>query len=100
MRSCELLLTLFGPKLDVEIAVLILGMYEKARAVLTPYEIIPDLLGVPFERLRPNRRGESSVPFVQAMINGAIRDVEQLLRICAALLREIGNRFPDLQNEN
>ena len=83
MRSCELLLTLFGPKLDVEIAVLILDMYEKARAVLTRYEIIPDLLGVPFERLRPNRRGESSVPFVQAMINGAIRDVEQLLRICS-----------------
>jgi hypothetical protein len=95
MRSCELLLTLFGPKLDVEIAVLILDMYERARAVLAPYEILPDLLGVPFEKLRPNRRGESSLPIVQAMVNGAIRDVEQLLRICAALLRELGSRFPE-----
>lgn len=100
LRNCELLLTLFGPKLDAEIAVLVLDLYEKARAVLTPYEIIPDLLGVPFEKLKPNRRGQSSVPIVQAMVQDAIRDVEQLLRICAALLREIGVRFPDIPNGN
>ncbi len=95
MRNCELLLTLFGPKLDAEIAVLVLDLYEKAREVLIPYEIIPDLLGVPFEKLKLNRRGQSTVPFVKAMLQGAIRDVEQLLRICAALLREIGQRFPE-----
>ncbi len=95
MRNCELFLTLFGPKLDAEIAVLVLDLYDKAREVLFPYEIIPDLLGVPFEKLEPNRRGQSSVPLVKAMVQGAIRDVEQLLRICAALLRETSERFPE-----
>jgi hypothetical protein len=94
IRHCELLLSLFGSKLDADVAALVLDLYEKTREVLIPYEIIPDLLGVPFEKLKPNRRGESSVPFVKGMLEGAIRDVEQLLRICVALLREIGQRFP------
>ena len=95
MRNCELTLTLFGPKVDAEVAALVLDLYEKAREVLTPYEIIPDLLGVPYDELRPNRRGQSRVPMVRAMVQGAMRDVEQLLRICASLLREVGNRFPE-----
>lgn len=32
MRNCELRLTLFGPKLDAEIAVLVLDLYETARS--------------------------------------------------------------------
>jgi len=95
IRNCELLLSLFGPKLDAEITALVLDLYEKAREVLVPYEILPDLLGVPFDELKPNRRGESSVPIVKAMLKGVIRDVEQLLRICVVLLREIGERLPE-----
>jgi len=100
MRQCELVLTIFGPKLDAEIAGLVLDLYEKARVVLTPYEVIPDLLGVPFDQLKPNRRGQSSAPIVQAMVQRAIQDVEQLLRICTALLRETGARFPDVPDGN
>jgi hypothetical protein len=95
MRKCELLLILFGPKVDAEIAALVLDLYEKAREALTAYEIIPDLLGVPFDQLKPNRRGESMVPYVRAMLHSTMRDVEQLLRICASLLRAVGNRFPE-----
>jgi hypothetical protein len=95
MRNCELLLSLFGSKLDAEVAALVLDLHEKAREVMIPYEIFPDLLGVPFEKLKPNRRGQSSVPLVRAMLQKAMRDVEQLLRICVALLREAGQRFPE-----
>jgi hypothetical protein len=81
--------------MDAAITALILDLQEKCREVLTPYEIIPDLLGIPFERLEPNLRGESSVPFVEAMLNRVVRDSEQLLTICANLLREVGERFPN-----
>jgi len=95
MRSCELLFSLFGPKLDADIAALVLDLYEKTREMLIPYEILPDMLGVPFDKLKPNRRGESSVPIVRSMLQGAISNVEQLLRICVILLREASQRFPE-----
>jgi hypothetical protein len=47
MGNCQLL-TLFGPKLDAEIAVLVWICTRKLdRPVITPHEINPDLLGVP-----------------------------------------------------
>jgi len=93
--NCDRLISLFGPSLDPIITELILDLQDRARAALTPYEIIPDMLGVPFEKLKPNRRGQSSVPIVKAMLGNAVRDTEQMLKICATSLREIGQRFPE-----
>jgi hypothetical protein len=95
VQNCGFLLSLFGPRMDAETAALILDLQEKAREVLIPYDILPDLLGVPFEQLKPNRRGESSVPIVKAMLQRAVWNSEQLLTICAKLLREVGERFPE-----
>lgn len=95
MRNCELLLSLFGTKLDAEIAVLVLDLHEKAREVRIPYEVIPDLLGVPLEQLKPNRRGESTAPLVRSWLRLATTNVEELLRICVTLLQETAKRFPE-----
>jgi hypothetical protein len=92
---CERLLALFGRNLDPVIMTLVLDVHEKAISVLTPYTVFPDMLGVPADELKPNRRGESSAPLLRAFVNGAIRDAEQLLTICIALLSEIGVHFPE-----
>jgi len=93
--SCDRLISLFGTNLDPRITGMILDLQEQARAVLDTYEILPDMLGVPFNQLRPNRRGQSSVPIVRAMVHGAILNTDAMLRTCATLLREIGRSFPE-----
>jgi membrane protein YqaA with SNARE-associated domain len=93
--NCERLLALFGRNLDPVLTGLLLDVGEKARQLLAHYEIIPDLLGVPLDQLKPNRIGKSSVPFVRATQQAAVRDATQLLEICVKLLREVGSRLPE-----
>ncbi len=95
IANCERVLALFGRNLDPLIMTLVLDLHEKATSVLTPYTVLPDLLGVPADEMKPNLRGESSVPLVRGFVSGAIRDAEMLLTICIALLREIGTHFPE-----
>jgi hypothetical protein len=93
--NCERLLALFGRNLDPVITGLVLDVSEKAGQLLGHYEIFPDLLGVPFDQLKPNRIGKSSVPIVRATLQVAVRDAAQLLEICIKLLLEVGTRFPE-----
>jgi hypothetical protein len=93
--NCDRLISLFGINLDPRITGMILDLQEQARAVLAPYEILPDMLGVPSNQLRPNRRGQSSARILQAMVQGTIRNTDAMLRSCATLLREIGRSFPE-----
>lgn len=95
VKDAERILSLFSRSLDPTIMGLILDIHEKARALLSQYQTWPDMLGVPFAEMKPNRRGESMVPFFRAVYNLVIQDAEQLLRICATLLQEIDARFPE-----
>ena len=95
IRDAERILSLFSKNLDPTIIGLILDIHEKARGLLSQYQTWPDMLGVPFAEMKPNRRGESMVPFFRAVYSLVIQDAEQLLRICAVLLREIDARFPN-----
>jgi hypothetical protein len=80
VRNCEVIFSLFGAKLGPEITALILDLHERIRRVLAPLEFIPDL---------------SSGPVVKALRHQATQDAEKLLRICVALLREVGRTFLD-----
>ena len=93
--NCERVLALFGRNLDPIITGLILDVSETTRELLGHYEIIPDLLGVPFGQLKPNRVGKSVAPFVRATIKASVRDAGQLLQLCIKLIREVEVRFPD-----
>lgn len=93
--DAERLLTLFARNLEPTIMELILDIHEKARAILSQYQMWPDLLGVPLDELKPNNRGESMVPYFRANYEIIVRDAEQLLNSCANLLQEIDKRFPD-----
>lgn len=95
IKDAERILSLFSRSLDPTVAGLILDIHEKARALLLQYQTWPDMLGVPFAEMKPNNRGESMVPYFEAVYGIVIQDAEQLLRICANLLREIEARFPD-----
>jgi hypothetical protein len=95
MQNCERIIALFGANLDPVITNLVLDVAEKAQDLLGHYQIIPDLLGVPFEQLKPNRFGKSMVPYVRATLQLTIRDARQLLEICTELLRQVGMRFPE-----
>ncbi len=95
MSDAERILSLFSRNLDPTIMGLILDIHEKARGLLLQYQTWPDMLGIPLVELKPNNRGESMVPFFTATYKIIIRDIDQLLNICANLLREIDTRFPD-----
>jgi len=95
VRDAERILSLFSKNLSPTIMGLILDIHEKARALLSQYQTWPDMLGVPFAQMKPNRHGESMVPYFEAVYQLVVRDADQLLRICANLLREIDVGFPD-----
>jgi len=47
---------LFGSQLDPDVMGLMLDLQEKAGEILTPYQILPDMLGVPLDQLKPDRK--------------------------------------------
>ncbi len=94
VSDAERILSLFSKSLDPTIMGLILDIHEKARALLSQYQVWPDMLGVPLADLKPNNRGESMVPYFKANYKLIVQDAEQLLRMCVKLLREIDARFP------
>lgn len=91
----ERIMTLFSRNLDPVIMELVLDIHEEARGLLGHYMTWPDLLGVPLEQLKPNKRGESMVPYMKATYKLIVAQAEQLLKTCAQLLREIDRHFPD-----
>jgi len=93
VKDAERILSLFSRNLDPTIMGLILDIHERARALLLQYQTWPDMLGVPFDQMKPNKRGESVVPYFEAVYRLVVQDAEQLLKICANLLREIEVRF-------
>ena len=93
IRDAERLLTLFAKHLDSTVAASVLDIEEKARSVLGQYQTWPDMLGVPFEEMKPNNRGESMVPYFKAAYKLIIKDCDELLAICATLLRSIEDHF-------
>ena len=97
VRDAERILSLFSKNLDPTIMGLILDIHEKARALLSHYQTWPDMLGVPFAQMKPNNRGESMIPYFEAVYKQVAQDAEQLLRICLNLLRDIEIRFPDMK---
>ncbi len=97
VKDAERILTLFSRSLDPTIVGLILDIHERALALLSHYQTWPDMLGVPFAQMKPNNRGESMVPFFEAVYKHVVQDAEQLLKICGNLLREIDTRFPATQ---
>jgi hypothetical protein len=94
MTEADRIISLFSDSLDSRVMELILDIHEKARAVLLNYQTWPDLLGIPFDKLPPNNRGESSIPLMKATQGIIIAESEALLRFCAELLREIDRHFP------
>lgn len=94
VQDAERLLSLFSRNLDPEIMSLILDIHEKARALLLQYRTWPDCLGVPLRELKPNNQGESMIPFFEAIYESIIQEAEQLLKICANLVRAIDAHFP------
>ena len=52
------------------------------------------MLGIPFDEMRPNNRGESMVPYFRAVYQLIIRDCDELLALCTMLLRGIEEHFP------
>ena len=94
MRDIERLLTLFSRHLDSAVVASVLEIAEKARSILGQYQTWPDMLGVPFDQMQPNNRGESMVPYFRAVHQIIIRDCEELLAICATVLRTIEGHFP------
>jgi hypothetical protein len=95
VKDAERILSLFSKSIDPVLMGLILDIHEKSRALVLQYQTWPDMLGVPFAQMKPNNRGESMVPYFKAVYDIVIQDAEQLLRICANLLREINLRFPN-----
>jgi hypothetical protein len=94
VADTERIMSLFSRNLDPVIMELILDIHEQARGLLGHYMTWPDLLGVSFEELKPNNRGESMVPFMKAEYKLIISEAERLLKTCAQLLREIDEHFP------
>ena len=94
LSDAERILSLFSKSLDPAIMGLVLDIHEKARALLLQYQLWQDMLGIPPTELKPNNRGESMVPYMKATYKLIVQDAEQLLIICAKLLREIDARFP------
>jgi hypothetical protein len=94
VNDAERILSLFSKNLDPTIMGLILDIHEEARALLLQYQVWPDMLGVPLGQPKPNNRGESMVPYIKATRKLIVQDAEQLLSICAKLLRGIDARFP------
>ena len=94
VSDAERILSLFSKSLDPTIMGLILDIHENARALLLQYQLWPDMLGVPLAELKPNNRGESMVPYFKATYKQIVQEAEQLLKICAQLLREIDASFP------
>lgn len=95
VKDAERILSLFSRNLEPAIMGRVLDIHEKATALVLQYQTFPDMLGVPLSQLKPNNRGESSVPLFKAIYKLIVQDAEQLLKICANLLREIDARFPD-----
>jgi hypothetical protein len=95
LMDAERILSLFSKNLSPETMGLVLDVHEKARALLLQYQLWPDMLGVPLDRLRPNNRGESTVPLMMATYDRIVSEAAQLLTSCAALLRNIDAQFPN-----
>jgi hypothetical protein len=93
IRETERLLTLFSKHLDSTVVASVLDVEEKARSILGQYQTWPDMLGIPFEEMKPNNRGESMVPYFGAVYRLIIRDCDDLLARCTALLRDIEQHF-------
>jgi hypothetical protein len=94
VRDTERLLTLFARHLDSVVVASVLDIEEKARSIVVQYQTWPDMLGVPFDKMPPNNRGESMVPFFTAVYQLITKDCSELLALCARLLRDIEEHFP------
>lgn len=93
--DAERIMTLFSRNLDPVIMELILDIHEDARGLLGHHMTWPDLLGVPLDQLKPNKRGESMIPYMNATYKLIVAQAEKLLKTCAKLLREIDKHFPE-----
>ena len=94
IRDTERLLTLFARHLDSTIVGSVLDIEEKARSILGQYQTWPDMLGIPFDEMKPNNRGESMVPYFRAVYELLVKDCDELLKSCAIVLRDIEQHFP------
>jgi len=95
IRDTERLLTLFARHLDSTVVGSILDIEEKAKSILGQYQTWPDMLGIPFDEMKPNNRGESMVPFFRAVYQSIVKDCDQLLTLCTSVLRGIDEHFTD-----
>jgi hypothetical protein len=90
----ERLLTLFARHLDSTVVASVLDIEERARSILGQYQTWPDMLGVPFEQMPLNNRGESMVPYFRAVYQSITKNCSELLALCATLLHDIEEHFP------
>jgi len=95
VKDAERILSLSSHNLNPTTMGLILDIHEKARALLSQYQTWPDRLGIPLAELKPNNRGGLVAPYFKATYTLIVKDGEQLLTICANLIREIDAGFPD-----
>jgi len=88
-NSADRLIDVFGAQLDPETIATVMDIQDRMRAIMESYTTFPDLLGVPDGELRPNRRGESSLPLRRALEKAAAEDVCVILDKSADLFEHV-----------
>lgn len=87
--SCDQFLMLFGRDLEPDITRLVLDIQMIAEGAMSAYSILPDLMGVPDDRLPRKRDGSSSKPIRDAWTELTTVKLVRLCTLSADLLRKL-----------
>ncbi len=77
--SADRLIELFGRQLDPDVIATLIDVQDSMRAIMDRYTTFPDVLGVADADLKPNTKGESSLPLRHALEGAIAEDIRAIL---------------------
>lgn len=83
--SADRIIELYGSRLDPDVIAILIDTQDHMRAIMDRYTTFPDILGIPDGQLKPNKKGESSVPFKRALEIATSNDVRTVLDLTIGL---------------
>ena len=84
--SADRIIELYENRLNPDVIATVIDTQDHMRAIMDRYTVFPDILGIPDGQLKPNRKGESSVPLKRALEIAISDDVRTVLDLTIGLL--------------
>ena len=84
-NSADRLIELYNAQLEPEVISALIDFQDRIQAIIGRYTTFPDILGVPDDEVKPNRRGESALPLKRTLERLTVEDVRAVFDLTVEL---------------